>query len=345
MASVPKNQEIDVGGLLKQSWDIFMRDPVNWLLVSVVGTLALLVGGFGGFHYAALKAIRGEQVEIGDAFYIFQRPGWILPLVGVFFASTVVGFLTCGLGFLPVLFLLAWWVPLLVMFDGRPMEALKQSKDLAIGNVGPTVMVLLVALVVVIAASFIPLLGGMLATPLLVIFNMLVLQNLYQGAGAHATPQQLDYAPNAPGFAPPAAAPPAAAPSYAPPAGAPPAAAPSYAPPAAAPPAGAPPAAAPSYAPPAAAPPAAAPPTASPAASAPPAAAPPAAAPPAAEPAVVKTATTGPAAAPSAGPVETATQSTTNNPEEIVSGKTIAMSSVDFEQMLRDQQKKKDEEK
>ena len=41
-------------------------------------------------------------------------------------------------------------------------------------------------------------------------------------------------------------------------------------------------------------------------------------------------------------PVETATQATTNNPDEVVVGKTIAMSAIDFEQMLRDQQQGKD---
>jgi hypothetical protein len=34
--------------------------------------------------------------------------------------------------------------------------------------------------------------------------------------------------------------------------------------------------------------------------------------------------------------VETATQSTTNNPDEVVAGKTMAMSSFDFEKMLRE---------
>ena len=310
MSAVPQNKSLDVGALLKQAWEIFVRDPVNWILITLVGSLALGVGGFGGFQHAALKAIRGESVEIGDAFYLFQRPQWILPILGVLVGAGFLIVLTCGLGALPFIFLTAWWMGLLVMFDGTPMDALKQSKDVAMANAGATVMMMLVLIGLSMVAGFIPFVGGLVATPLLVLFQILALQSMF---GQAPSPQQLDYAPNAPGFAPPSAAP-----QYAP--------------------MGAPPMAAP----PAAAPPMAAPPAAAPPMAAPPAAAPPAAAPPMAAPApVVQSSSTGATAPAAAPPVETATQSTTNNPDEIVSGKTIAMSSVDFEQMLRDQQNKK----
>ena len=290
MSAVPQNKSLDVGALLKQAWEIFVRDPVNWILITLVGSLALGVGGFGGFQHAALKAIRGESVEIGDAFYLFQRPQWILPILGVLVGAGFLIVLTCGLGALPFIFLTAWWMGLLVMFDGTPMDALKQSKDVAMANAGATVMMMLVLIGLSMVAGFIPFVGGLVATPLLVLFQILALQSMF---GQAPSPQQLDYAPNAPGFAPPSAAP-----QYAP--------------------MGAPPMAAP------------------------PAAAPPAAAPPMAAPApVVQSSSTGATAPAAAPPVETATQSTTNNPDEIVSGKTIAMSSVDFEQMLRDQQNKK----
>jgi hypothetical protein len=320
MSAVPQNKSLDVGTLLKQAWEIFVRDPVNWILLSLVGTLALGVGGFGGYHHAALKAIRGESVEVGDAFYVFQRPQWILPILGIILGIMFLALVTCGLAALPIAFLMLWWMGLLVMFDSTPMDALKQSKDLAMANVGATIMMFLVLFGLSMVAGFIPFVGALVATPLLVIFQMLSLQALF---GQAPSPQQLDYAPNAPGFAPPSAAP-------------------QYAPPAAAPPMSAPPAAAPPMAaPPAAAPPAAAPPAAAPPAAAPPMAAPPAAAPPVAAPAVVQASSTASAPPAAAAPVETATQSTTNDPDEIVSGKTIAMSSVDFEQMLRDQQNKK----
>lgn len=309
-----QNVDLDVGGMLSKSWEIFQRDMVNWVLIGIVGSLALGVGGWGGFQYCGLKAARGESVSVGDVFYPFQHFGrMIVPI----FAIIALVIVTCGLGALPAGFLLMWMYSLMVDRGLGFVDAAKLSKDAAMANVGPTLITLVVIFALNMLGSAV-MIGALVTTPIAMIFGVLAYLNIFGSApaGGGPSPQSLDYSPNAPapmgvpagGYAPPAAAPPMAqGGGFAPPAAAPVAAAPFAAPaPAPAAPAPAP------YGAPAPAPAAPVPaPFAAPAA---------AAVPPTAD-----------------GVVETAQQATTNNPDEIVAGRTIAMNTMDFEKMLKEQ--------
>ncbi len=302
MSTVPQNVNFDVGGLLKGAWEIFSKDIVNWLLVTVVGILALGCGAWGGWHYCALKSARGESISVGDVLYPWSNLGLLIPVL----IMIGVAIPTCGLGMIVLAVLWFWLYPLMVDRGMGWSEAGKLSKDTVMANLGPSLIILVVGMAINMVGSFIPF-GGLVTTPFVYIFTILAYLQLF---GTPATPQQLDYAPGMPATAPPAAAPPAAAPFDGGPA---------------------------ASAPPAAAPPATAPPDSSPPAAAPPAAAPPADALPAttfpaADEPVPPTAT---AIEPDEGPTETAQQATTDDPDEIVLGKTIVMSSVDFEAMLK----------
>lgn len=305
-----QNVDLDIGGMLSKSWEIFQRDMVNWILIGIVGSLALGVGGWGGFQYCALKAARGESVSVGDVFYPFQHFGRLfIPMLAIL---GIVIF-TCGLGGLVVGFLWFWMYSLMVDRGLSFGDAAKLSKDAAMANVGPTILTMVVMFALNMVGNAV-VIGTLITMPIGAIFAILAYLNIFGNAPSGGSPQSLDYSPNAPapmgapagGYAPPAAAPaPVPGATFQPPAGAPGPAVPAPAP-------------APVMPAPAAPAPAA--PTPAPAAPAPVAPAPASNLPPAAD-----------------TPVETAQQSTTNNPDEIVAGRTIAMNTMDFEKMLKEQ--------
>ena len=329
MSTHNQNVNLDIGGLLSRALDVVKQDFVNWAIIGLVGQLAFGVGVWGGYHYCAQKQLAGQKPEVADVLRPFSNIQMIIPgiLIGIAACFLVIPGVILGV-------LWAFVIPLMVQRNLGWQDAARISKAAVMDNLGQTILLLLLVGFVGGIGSGACGLGLLITVPMAQVILYLGMMEFFGGT---PTPQQLDYAPGAPA---PMAAPPTAAP-HAVPVGPPPAAAP----PAAAPPAAAPPAAAP----PAAAPPAAAPPAAAPPAAAPSAAAPQAVDPPPAAPAAEEPPTAAPAPgvlAPDAGDaedddvVETAQQATAG---EAVQGKTMAMSSVDFEAMLKNRNKPSDE--
>lgn len=344
MTQYRTNADLDVGDLLKRAWEIFQQDLVTWILIGLVGGLALGCGGWGGYQHCFLKAERGEKVEVGDVLYPFSNLHLLVPVLAIIGITLV----TCGIGGLVLAFLWFWLYPLMVDRKLSFGDAARLSKEAALANVGPTVLTLVVLIAINMIGGSIAI-GALLTTPFTAILAMLAYREIFGGG---ADPRQLDYAPGVPaptaaprqGYGAPNAAPPHGAPPYG---AAPYGAAPYGAPPQGASPYGGSPYGAPPMGPPPAAPPYGAPGAggvggAGAAAPFAPASPPPGPAPapgPATAPASAAPAPTSPhaqrAPAPAPNVVETAQQSTTNNPDEVYRGKTIAMSSVDFEKMLK----------
>jgi hypothetical protein len=208
MTTYRQNVQLDVGGLFQRAWNIFQADMVNWILVAVVGHLALGVGFWGGFHYCATKSLRGEKLQVGDVLYPFRQLSLLLPFVVIFAVAIV----TCGLGALVLGFLWAWMYFLMVDKGQSFGDAAKTSKDAVMANMGATLLTLLVLLGLNLLGSMVAV-GTFVATPFAMIFAALAYQAIF---GEQPTPQQLDYAPAAsgvPGGSPSYGAPPAAAPS------------------------------------------------------------------------------------------------------------------------------------
>jgi len=281
--------EHNIGEYISKAIEIYTKDIVNWLIIGVVGTFALGVGFWGGFHVCAAKALRGEKPEVGDVLSPFGKIGeFIVPLAIFFVCGLLIMCLVGIIGHIYFQILWAFAFPLVMIRNLSWKDAAEQSSAV-------TKQAMLPTFILVFVAGLIGGIGGVvglnfLTAPLTGIIMQLAFEKQF-GAGAPAG--QLSG-----GWAPPAPAPAAA---WGPPAAAPAA-------PAASPSSWAPPAAAPAAAP-----------------------APSSWAPPVAAPAP---------AAPSEA-VESGTQSTTANPDEVYSGKTMAMSAVDFEKMLEDTNKGK----
>jgi hypothetical protein len=316
MTTAPAPVEHNLGQYISKAFELYMKDPVNWIIIGLVGTLALGVGQLGGFHICAEKAWRGEKPTVSDVLIPFQRIGeWIVPVLLLAIGGGIL-VLFCGVGLLVILYFSILWAFAWPLMYLRNMPW-SQAKDLssAIGK-----QALVPTFILVFVAGLIGGLGGVISLPFLTapLTGMIMVQAFWaQFGGGPDGSAAMGQIPPQPQIAPAAmGAPPAAPPTAAPGAGA----------------WGAPPAATPDVQAQAAA--WGAPPTAGPDAQAAAWGDPPAAAPsvqPTAAPAWAP-----PSAPPAAGgTTETAQQSTTDNPDEAYSGKTMAMSSVDFEEMMR----------
>ena len=96
--STQTTPEYDIGVYVSKASEIYTKDIVNWVLIGLVGMLALGVGSWGGYQNCALKALRGEKPEIGDVLMPFSRFGdFFLP--ALFIGLCIFpGVLLCGLG-------------------------------------------------------------------------------------------------------------------------------------------------------------------------------------------------------------------------------------------------------
>jgi hypothetical protein len=153
-AATPAEMPDVIGGLgdyLGRSVTLYLKSVGNWILIGLVGSLALGVGSWGGFHNCVLKALRGEQPQVGDVLMPFSR-----------FVDFFVPVLLIGIGFcfclIPGLVLASWWFfiyPLMIERNIGWREATRLSKGVAQQKLLAVFVVLLVAGVVAGLLSFV----------------------------------------------------------------------------------------------------------------------------------------------------------------------------------------------
>jgi hypothetical protein len=239
--------EHNVGDYISKAFEIYTKDLVNWIIIGIVGSFALGVGFWGGFHVCADKALRGEKPEVGDVLSPFSKFGeFIVPLAIMFGCSLLA---LCLVGIIGLVYFQIIWAfayPLVMLRGMSWKEAAETSGAIAKQAMVPTFILLFVA-------GFIGGIGGIvglnfITAPLTGIIMMLAFNKQFgvEGGGSAQLPPAQGGGWGTPA-APPAGAPPAAAPaqSWGPPAGAAPAAPAPAAPSSWAPPAPAPTPAAP----------------------------------------------------------------------------------------------------
>ena len=183
--------EYDIGGYVSRSFEMYTKDIVNWIIIGLVGTLALGVGGWGGFQNCALKAARGEKPEISDVLMPFSRFGdFFIPLLMI-----MGGMMLC---FLPGVYLaLIWFFMYPIMIDKGVgwQDATKMSKEVAGQN-------LVMTFVLGIVAGILGQVGGVIGLPFLTapltgIFAVMAYLHVFGG------PQQLGHQPAGGGWGAP----------------------------------------------------------------------------------------------------------------------------------------------
>lgn len=159
----------DIGSALSRAWNVFTANAVPLIIgILLVGLLSLVTLGFAapgllvGYNKMVLRAVRGEDIEIGDVFEGFS-----------FFVPALLMGIVVGLGVsvgmmllvIPGLFLLVlWYWVWLLMADGAEGlgDVLKKSGEITKSNLGGAIIFILVAGIVSAAGSVIP--GGGLVT-------------------------------------------------------------------------------------------------------------------------------------------------------------------------------------
>jgi uncharacterized membrane protein len=128
-------------GYIKKAWDIYMDDLGNFLLayiiLSIINAVAfsLLTGPvMCGMMYMTLKKLRGEKVDLSDAFRGFDNFGYTFVAGIVYVVVLGVGalFLIIPAFILGALFI--YMFPFLIDKKMRFEEAFRASVDLVKGN-------------------------------------------------------------------------------------------------------------------------------------------------------------------------------------------------------------------
>lgn len=175
---------VDIGGILQQAWELFVRDLGAYLVVTLVHLgimliscgLAAIVAGplFAGLVVMSMKSLRGEPVGFDDAFSGFR---WFVPL---FLLTLVKGFLVLGgslLCVLPGIYLAVAWMftSCLVIDRGLGfMEAMSLSMKVVNKKFFPLFGLLLILGIISGVANSVAV-GGLFSTP----FSYLVLTATY----------------------------------------------------------------------------------------------------------------------------------------------------------------------
>lgn len=162
----------DIGQALQAGWQAFAREAVPLVVGTIIYvlvvalSLGLLAGPMTlGLVDMAMRAVRGERLEIGDIFSGFNRFGPSFLLTLLLFAGVAIGTILCVL---PGLFLgIAWTWSFFYMAagDSDPVSCLKRSYNLTLENLGAVIVFLLVGYILQYAGSLVAI-GSLVTMPL-----------------------------------------------------------------------------------------------------------------------------------------------------------------------------------
>jgi uncharacterized membrane protein len=190
----------DLQALISRAWDIFRLNlgvllPISVVFIIIFAALGSVTKGAGsivlsgpmslGMAIVALRAARGQQIEIPMMFWGFQRflPAFLAGLVLA--AFTIVGFALCVIpGFIVgFLYMLTYFYMADKNLDFWP--AMEASRVAAAANIWPWVTVLLVCIAINSAGLLLCCIGSIFTFPLSFVFLALAYDQL-EGSPANA---------------------------------------------------------------------------------------------------------------------------------------------------------------
>ncbi len=157
--------------MVNTSFEVYKDNFVTLLVAGLIATVLMITiiclpAAVLGMYKLSIRALRGEKIEIGDLFQGFERFGrsWVLLLL--YGLAVCVGLL---LLVIPGIYIgIVCGLCYQVIADDPAIgavDALKKSKELVDGNFWMVFGALIVVALISIAASLIPVVGGVLATP------------------------------------------------------------------------------------------------------------------------------------------------------------------------------------
>lgn len=188
------NNALDLGVALNRGWNLFTKDAVAWIVGILAGMLissvsmGLLAGPvMVGFANMALKANRGQTVEIGDAFSGFNQFGVSFVMGLLYLLAVGIGTLLCVLPGIFLAFSLVW-APYFIADDERDaVGALKRSHEFTMANLGPALIFVIVAGLVGGAGQALAGIGGLITMPICYLMMGVGYDRAFHATAAPAT--------------------------------------------------------------------------------------------------------------------------------------------------------------
>ncbi len=141
MSAHADGSRLNMGDAISTGINQYTSNIGKFILIGFVGTFALGVGGWGGFVNVAMKHNRGEEVEVGDVLYPFKRFG------DFFIPALLIGLAAC-LCYVPGIILATRWYyayPIMIETGCDWKTATAQSKSIVEGHGWATFAMMLVA--------------------------------------------------------------------------------------------------------------------------------------------------------------------------------------------------------
>lgn len=189
---------IEIGDMLRKSWEPFSKSMVTNILIALVGLiLSSLIGGltlgilgipiYAGMLKALRKAQQGGTAEFSDLFSEFGNISkwfmlWVLAI-----GLGIVSAITFGLAGLVAGFLLFFTMQLMLEKDMQAFEAAKASFEYVSKNFGAVFLPILVCMLVSGAGSIAIYIGALVTIPWMMIAGWFIYDAAFGVAVGDAT--------------------------------------------------------------------------------------------------------------------------------------------------------------
>ena len=175
-------KQVDYGAALKKTWEVFIKDPVSFIVGGLVAIL-VYVFTFGilscvvvNFISMAMRKARNPETQINVG-SIFENIGEkLVPAL----VAAIVGGIAIMIGFV---FLIIPGIILSVLFSLTPLiladekiggiDALKKSVGIVKENIGPVIIMLIIGAVINSIGNMI-VVGGLITFPFVIVFYSIV---------------------------------------------------------------------------------------------------------------------------------------------------------------------------
>ena len=186
--------EIDFVDALRRSWDVFIEAPgayiVGFLLCQISMLLLItLPAALMGLYDAGLAGARKKDVTIGTCFSGYSRFFSSLTLFILVFLAVAVGLMLLIVPGIIAAVLFTWAFFFLIEDEHcGPVDALKQSTELAKANLLPTIITLVLGFLLNVVGQA-TVVGWLITTPLSFILMGVVFDELRAGGARDVTPK------------------------------------------------------------------------------------------------------------------------------------------------------------